>query len=475
MSVRTARVPYELDVTARAHRPAQPVRVRPGDPYPAGGMVPVEAARTGDTQVLAARYPGRIADPVVDLDRLAELPSVDSLIASTDVRAGRPLPYLRELLLTEGAPVPPAPTLGHLVHLERLYAPLAPANRKLAIEALPAASLVELTAHRACLRDLDAIAALTGLRALEVRDLLPGDSVAAVGHLTELVELRIGGPRVKGWRSLARCHHLEQARLNGLTAPDLRAFASWTALRSLTVTRKGLRSLDGIDALRSLTALELLVSSITDLSPLAGAPNLRSLRLVGMSDLHDIGPLAALPHLRTLEISRAGVEDSDIIRLDSLRPLAGLTELSEIRLDGTVVADGDLSPLTSLAELRRLHLFAVSGPVVDELGRQPHLDLTISPGPQARPDVSHGIAIRPAPGEGDQWLLREDLASRFGLDTNFDAEEAVLDAIRAEEPDLVPRLHTDTESAAVEISAADPADLRAVAAIIARMTRTLRG
>jgi hypothetical protein len=54
--------------------------------------------------------------------------------------------------------------------------------------------------------------------------------------------------------------------------------------------------------------------------------------------------------------------------------------------------------------------------------------------------------------------LRADLTDRIGADTNADAEQAVLAAVAALQPDLARRLSVDSEAAAVQISAADPAD-----------------
>src|SRR5436190_393796 len=58
-------------------------------------VVPVEAVQPGDVQVLAARslMP---EPPVIDLDPLAAHPSVESVVATTLVRAGRELPAIRE-------------------------------------------------------------------------------------------------------------------------------------------------------------------------------------------------------------------------------------------------------------------------------------------------------------------------------------------------------------------------------------------
>jgi hypothetical protein len=425
-------------------------------------MVPIEAAGRGDTQVLVARFPGRRGEPVVAIDGLGQAPEIDSLIVSTEIQLSQPLPSVRELLLPSLTQVPAAGTLANLPGLRTLHAPLAMTTRKLAVQAL-APGLAELAVSRGCLADVGGVGGLSGLRSLEL-DLYPGDSVAPVGRLTGLIRLSVGGPRVTGWRALAACELLEEALLNGLTGANLRPFAGWNRLRRLTITRRGLRSLAGVGVLAALEELDLRLMSVEDLAPLAALPRLRSLRLIGLKAAQDLSPLAGLRTLQRLEVSRAGIEVADVVHIDSVRPLAGLDRLEEVVLSGTVVDDGDLAPFAALPGLRRLVLYGAGGPVVDELRSRPGLELIVVPGPSAPAAVAHGLPIRSAPDE--TWCLRADLTERLGVDTNYDAEEVVREAVMGRDRELARRLSFDTEAGAVEISAADQADLHAVAAII---------
>ncbi|MFL6162035.1 MAG: hypothetical protein ACJ74U_07390 [Jatrophihabitantaceae bacterium] len=425
-------------------------------------MVPIEAATRGDSQVLVARLPGQPGQPVIAIDGLAQAPEIDSLIVSTDIRLATPLPSVRELLLAPQTPMPTAGTLANLTGLRTLYAPWATTTRMLAMQALPA-GLTELATHRGCLADVEQIGQLTGLHSLEL-DLYPGDSVAPIGKLAGLIRLRVGGPKVTGWRALAGCELLEEALLNGLSGTNLRPFAGWTRLRRLTITRRGLRSLAGVEAFSALEELDLRVMGIEDLSPLAGLPRLRSLRLIGLKAAHDLSPLAELPTLERLEVSRAGVEETDIVHVDSLRPLAGLDRLTEVVLSGTMVDDGDLAPLAGLPRLRRLVLYGPSGPTLAELRARPDLDLIVASGPRPAAATGNGLPIQVAPD--GSWYLRVDLTERLDAETNYDAEEAIRTAVTGRDGELARRLSFDTEASAVTISAADRADLQAVAAII---------
>ena len=84
---------------------------------------------------------------------------------------------------------------------------------------------------------------------------------------------------------------------------------------------------------------------VSDLSPLAGLPQLELLDLARNAVL-DLSPLAGLTRLSRLEIS--GNEISD------LSPLAGLKRLSVLDLSRNVVSD--LSPLAGHTHLWRLNL-----------------------------------------------------------------------------------------------------------------------
>jgi hypothetical protein len=458
-----APAPYELPAgSERTRRPAHPRRIRPGERYEADTMVPIEATGPGDTQVLVARFPGRPREPVIALDGLAQAPWIDSLIVSTEIRLSQPLGAVRELLLPGQTPLPAAETLANLPGLRTLHAPWAATTRKLAVGAL-APGLAELAINRGGLVDAGEIAGLSGLRSLEL-DLYPGDSVEPIGQLTGLVRLSVGGPRVTGWRSLAACELLEEALLNGLTGANLRPFAGWSRMRRLTITRRGLRSLAGIEQLGALEELDLRLLGVEDLAPLAALPRLRSLRLIGLKAAHDLSALGGLRMLERLEVSRAGTEESDIVHIDSVRPLAGLGRLTEVVLFGTVIDDGDLTPLATLPGLRRLGLYRVDGPVVEELRARPELELIVMGGPSAAAAVIHGLPIRPAPDKS--WYARANLTERLGVDTNYDAEQIVREAVTRRDGELARRLSFDTEASAVTISAVDEADLHAVAAII---------
>src|SRR4051794_37018743 len=81
-------------------------------------VVPIEAVQPGDVQVVAARALTPGPEPlVIDLDPLAALSSVESIIATTVVRARRELPFIRELLVTAYSDLPECATLRQMTGL----------------------------------------------------------------------------------------------------------------------------------------------------------------------------------------------------------------------------------------------------------------------------------------------------------------------------------------------------------------------
>src|SRR5215471_8453610 len=59
-------------------------------------IVPIESVRSGDLQVLAARGLRVTEERTIDLDVLADYPTVASVVASTLVQATRTLPHVSE-------------------------------------------------------------------------------------------------------------------------------------------------------------------------------------------------------------------------------------------------------------------------------------------------------------------------------------------------------------------------------------------
>ena len=148
--------------------------------------------------------------------------------------------------------------------------------------------------------------------------------------------------------------------------------------------------LTGLEFAPGLRRIDLTDNDVTDLSPLAHAPNIRELRVGGEISVSDVRPLAALRKLRLLQVSHGRVQDIsglgglvELRELDlrfneisDISALAGLTNLELLSLDKNPVSD--LSPLAGLTRLERLWMrYAMVSDVspLANLGRLGSLDL----------------------------------------------------------------------------------------------------
>ncbi|HEY0782027.1 MAG TPA: hypothetical protein VGE98_06230 [Thermoanaerobaculia bacterium] len=425
----------------------------------------------GDEQVFAARLPDCRSEPVINLDPLVAFPSVCSVVASTTLRAGRNLPGIEELLLLDETAVPDSVTLGHLSGLRRLWAAWAPYGSRLDVGAH--AGLRGLGLHRASLvSGLEELADLQELQNLFLDGCLAKDSLRPLAGLVELKRLRADAPA--GWSALNSLTALEEVVAIQPRLANLRALHTWTRLRALTLTGSGIRGLSGMEAFRALERLRLVMLPVDDLSPLSGLPRLAEIELTGLLRARDLEPLGTLPSLRRLRIERAGIEDRDIVHVETLRPLAAAPALEELVLQATVVNDGDLRPLADLPALRRVEVFGELADAVAALRRfRPDLQLIWKPGSKPLPGVEVGpVLLHPANEQIPVWWMREDLTQLFGVPTNADAEALLREALAAEDPALLARLRFDTEGDAVMVEAEREGDLRAVARAIESLTPT---
>jgi internalin A len=126
-------------------------------------------------------------------------------------------------------------------------------------------------------------------------------------------------------------------------------------LKSLNTSQVKLDDLDVciFSQMTGLKELFLGQGSFDDLSPIAGATQLESLR-ASINEVSDVTPLAKLKKLDRLDLGRTKVKD--------ITPLGELTALTELQLDGTLVED-----IAPLANLKLLEVLSVKGTKVKDL------------------------------------------------------------------------------------------------------------
>jgi internalin A len=126
-----------------------------------------------------------------------------------------------------------------------------------------------------------------------------------------------------------------------LTKADLKR------VKSLNLSQVKLDELDPclFAPMTALKELFLGQGDYDDLSPIAGATQLESLR-ASINKVKDLTPLEKLTKLDRLDLGRTLVKD--------LKPLEKLTLLTELQLDGTEIED--ISPLAKLEKLEVLSI-----------------------------------------------------------------------------------------------------------------------
>ena len=117
-------------------------------------------------------------------------------------------------------------------------------------------------------------------------------------------------------------------------------------LKEIYSGSRGIRDLTGLQFATNLSRLKIdYDAAISDLSPLAGLINLKSIEMFDTS-VSDLSPLAELIKLERMDFEHAYISD--------LSPLVGLTGLKVLDFSANDISD--ISPLARLTELTRLNL-----------------------------------------------------------------------------------------------------------------------
>ncbi|HEX6470400.1 MAG TPA: NACHT domain-containing protein [Streptosporangiaceae bacterium] len=270
---------------------------------------------------------GTLTDPAL-IPAVVELPDLEYLAYEVEPGYGkldfiRALPRLanlqifRDQLLSDLTPLVANESLTHLAlgnvgDVDLCVLPDLPNLKRLTVSgaggrdltpvrscsSLEALALDELDTH-----DLPGCLPAQPLRSLAFRsclglkDLQPLDSFEQLADLAELYLFRCDVHDISGIaHRFGRLSHLSLAGNPGIT--ECRSLGS----------------------LPHLTGLALSETSITDISPCGGMPDLADLDLDDLPQVPDLGPLRGLAHLRTLHLRGSGRAD--------LRPLAGMEGLT---------------------------------------------------------------------------------------------------------------------------------------------------
>ena len=168
-----------------------------------------------------------------------------------------------------------------------------------------------------------------------------------VEDMEGLTRLNVDGKDIRDLTGIQFATKLSVIKGSGSKVSDLSPIAGLTQLKSLDIdfidSPSVIHDAKQLSRLVNLTFLAL--HGVEDLTPLAGLPKLERL-FVSHSNIRDLSPLAGLVNL---ELIHMGTSASD------LSPLAGLTKLRHLYLPGARISD--LTPLVGLTGLEELYLF----------------------------------------------------------------------------------------------------------------------
>lgn len=194
---------------------------------------------------------------------------------------------------------------------------------------------------------LEDLAGFEHLQGLEIR-LFEATSFDVLGGFHELRTLVIEPTRSAkpSLAVLAHCPNIEELEVDG-HAKGLDSLATLRHLRLLRLLRSRTKTLDFLTDHPSLERMELLYSSVRDLSPLKTTPLLTRLMLERVRGLtaKDLGTLAgkpfqllgleSMPHVEDLEaLGPAPIEHLSLDNVRNLRTLVSLRQWPELAMLG---------------------------------------------------------------------------------------------------------------------------------------------
>lgn len=300
-----------------------------------------------------------------DLGLLSALPALRRLTLHATWRGERAslarldLPALEELTLRSHrdlADLPALPSLRKLtldgdVHCETLRP--QPALRVLALQDCAARSLAPLLAFPSLVRlelerwsgPASGLKTVASLPKLEELS-LKGAILADLTPLLGARGLRVLDLRVTGIRDLAPLAELPLLEVLYLPdGADLSTLPHLPRLRDLAVRGAGAH-LERVGAQSALRRLVASAGGVSSLEALAGLTELETLDISRNPGLTDLRPLSRLARLRSLDLALTGVR--------ALGPLARLSSLERLALEGLPLEG--LSPLAGLSSLQVLGL-----------------------------------------------------------------------------------------------------------------------
>ncbi len=308
------------------------------------------------------------AEGIADLTGLEYYPNLKRLdVGGNQISDLSPLAHLRSLteLWLNGNQIADISPLEDLTGLTTLWLDDNQISDISPLESLT--NLTDLRLQDNRIADISPLEDLIGLTALWLQDNRIAD-VSPLASLTGLTEIWLHNNPIADFSPLFPDPNLEVAIRDVIDVPRGPILRSdLETLTALSVARKEITDLSGLEYLVRLERLEAHGNQISDISPLASLTALTELWLHD-NQISDISPLAHLTNLTELRLQSNQI--SNISRLSSLTrlnelwlndnqisdvsPLIRLRNLSVLWLHNNRIAD--ISPLADLTNLKWLYL-----------------------------------------------------------------------------------------------------------------------
>ncbi len=390
------------------------------------------------------------------IDFLVDFSSVTSVVADQIIQARRPLPHIRELFVLNHLGTVDQETLANLPGLESLSLGPGIGTQAVTLDEIEShdweadrldlavlqdmPGLRDLRFHALAARSLDPLQGLHRLERLRIEGAarpVKADLLAGLAELRWLgMEYMTGLQRLKGLENLERVEFIEP------TLSNLKVFKAWKKVRYMLLAGRGIKSLEGIQALSALEELFLGRTSVADLAPLGQASSLRRLHLTQPDRITDFSPIGGLHNLERLIIDMGS--EAQTGHLADIGFVTGLVRLEQLEIIGAVIDDRRLEPLFGLPKLQRVWLLGDYGAQVDDLRRQkPECEVEATP---LAPEP--GLAIQVGPLilrkiADDFWTIFQDLSDLLGVRDNFAPQTRFQQALKKHDPNLLARLELD--------------------------------
>lgn len=286
------------------------------------------------------------------------------------------LPYLQQLTL-HGMKLDNLDVLASLTYLQAvdLTGCRFPAESLKILANLPELKRINLTE---C--GLSTIADLTGARNLThlylanntLRNLTP------LSGMNTLVEIDLDHNAVVDLSAISGLSNLEKLDVSFNSLTSLAPLATCSRINWLDASNNTLETLDGVDKLTQLTHLALDSNSLTDISIVTTCTKLTELTF-SQNQVTDIAALASLTLLENLDFSRNAVKalptwpegsklrniNGAYNQIESLDCLAGLSDLSYVYMDYNKIKS-----IKSLADSYHLVLVSVYGNEIKNVDKE---------------------------------------------------------------------------------------------------------